>query len=265
MATSRARAALGAEAATPATQAAAGDGFVTYDELSGPDLDAARWSPVRLPLPTGGEHLALDPNAELAVDEGEVRVRIPRFSLSHDTFQPADSAKYLIVSTRQFGLPPDRPASFAVDLAVTNFGGDPGDYRRGMAAFQVGDEVSMRAFSVIGTATRVFALDEQLGLGGGGAGEPFIYVVESPYQDFDDDFTQLRACEITLDRSSSTAAWRVDGRTVYQTHGTLIPERVRIGLGIWTMLPIREGRGRSLEGQGLSARWRRFRVRGVEV
>jgi hypothetical protein len=31
---------------------------------------------------------------------------------------------------------------------------------------------------------------------------------------------------------------------------------------IWTMLPIRDGRSRSLSGQGLDARRRRFRVRG---
>jgi hypothetical protein len=257
MATYRDRPALEAQAT-----AAARDGFVTYDELSGPDLDPARWSPARLPLPTGGEHLPLDPNAELAVGNGEVQVTIPRFSLSHDTFQPADSAKYLIYATRHFQLPPDRPATFAVDLAVTNIGGDPGDYRRGMAAFQVFDfEVSKRVFSVCGTSTRVLALDEQLGAWG--AGEPFYYMVESPYEEFDDDFTRLRACEITLDRSRATAAWRVDGRTVYQTHDSFIPDRVQIGFGIWTMLPIRDGRSRSLEGQGLSARWRRFRVRGV--
>jgi uncharacterized protein DUF6081 len=89
-------------------------------------------------------------------------------------------------------------------------------------------------------------------------------VVESPYQDFDDDFTRLRACEVTRDRGSSTAAWRVDGRTVYQPNGSYIPERVRIGFGIWTMLPIRDGRRRSLDGQGMSARWRRYRVRGVD-
>jgi Family of unknown function (DUF6081) len=240
------------------------DGFVTYDELRGPDLDAARWSPARLPLPTGGEHIPLDPNAELAVGEGEVRVTIPRFSLSHDTFQPADSAKYLIFSARQFELPPDRPATFAVDLAVENVGGDPGDFRRGTAAFQVFDlEVSTQVFSVCGTSTRVLALDEQLGPWG--AAEPFIYMVESPYEDFDDDFTRLRPCEITLDRSRSTATWRVDGRAVYETHDTFIPERVQIGFGIWTMLPIRDGRSRSLDGQGMSARWRRFRARGVDA
>jgi Family of unknown function (DUF6081) len=237
--------------------------FDTYDELSGPDLDAALWDPARLPLPTG-EHIPLDPNAELAVGEGEVRVTIPRFSLSHDEFQSADSPKYLVFSTRQWELPRDRPVAFAVDMAVENIGGEPADYRRAMAAFHVFDlDVSSRVFAVCGTSTRVLALHEQLGLGGGGAGEPFYHVAESPYEDFEDDFTRLRACEVTLDRSRSTAAWRVDRHTVYETHGTLIPERVRIGFGIWTMLPIRDGRSRSLDGQGMDARWRRFRVRGV--
>lgn len=239
------------------------DGFATYDELRGPDLDAAHWSPARLPLPTGGEHIPLDLHAELGVGEGEVRVRIPRFSLSHDTFQPVDSPKFLMFSTRRFGLPPDRSATFAVDLAVNNIGGEPEGFRRGMAAFHAFDfDVSRRVFAVCGTSTRVLALHEQLGFGG--AGEPFYHVVESPYEDFDDDFTRLRTCEITLDRNRSTAAWHVDGHTVYETHGTFIPERVQIGFGIWTMLPIRDNRSRSLHGQGMTARWHRFRVRGVE-
>jgi hypothetical protein len=238
-------------------------GLVTYDEFGGPDLDAALWSPARLPLPTGGDHLPLDASAEVAVAEGEVRVTIPRFSMAHDSFQPADSAKYLIFSTRQFDLRRDRPATFAVDLAVENIGGNPEDFRRGLAAFHVFDfEVSKRVFAVCGTATRVLALHEQLGAWG--ADEPFYHVVESPYADFDDDFTRLRECEITLDRSTSTATWRVAGNKVYEATGTFVPERVRIGFGIWTMLPIRDGRSQSLDGQGLAARWRRFRVRGVD-
>jgi Family of unknown function (DUF6081) len=243
---------------TPEMQnpAPARDGFVTYDELRGPDLDAARWTTARLPLPTGGEHIALDPNAQVAVGKGEVRVAIPRFSLAH-------SAKYVTFSTRQFELPPDRPATFAVDLAVENIGGEPADYRRGMAAFHVFDpEVSKRVFAVVGTSARVFAMHEQVAPADGGAGELFYHVVESPYEDFDDDFTRLRAGEITLDRSSSTATWRVDGHKVYEAH-TFIPERVLIGFGIWTMLPERDGR--SADGQGVDARWHRFRVRGVDA
>lgn len=240
------------------------DDFVTYDDLGGPDLDPALWDLARLPLPTGDTHIPLDPSTELAVGDGEVRVTIPRFSLSHGRFQSVDSPKYLAFSTRRFDVPPDRPVTFAVDLAVENIDGEPADYRRGMAAFHVFDlDVTTRVFAACGTSTRVVALHEQLRPDGGGAGEPFYHVVESPYEDFDDDFTRLRACEITLDRSSSTATWRVDGHTIYDAPGTVIPEHARLGFGIWTMLPIRDGRSRSLEGQGMSARWRRFRVRGV--
>jgi hypothetical protein len=57
-------------------------------------------------------------------------VTIPRFSLSHHAFQPADSPKSLMFSTRQFELAPDRRATFAVDLAVKNIGGEPADFRR---------------------------------------------------------------------------------------------------------------------------------------
>ena len=93
-----------------------------------------------------------------------------------------------------------------------------------MTAFHVFDlDASQRVFAVCGTSTRVLALHEQLGLSGGGAGQPFYRVVESPYEDYDDDFTRLRACEITLDRNGSTAAWRGDGHTVYEAHGTVIP------------------------------------------
>ena len=227
-----------------------------YDDFTGPGLYPSRWIPARIPLPTGDANVPLDPNAELTVGDGELRVRIPRFSLSHDTFQAVDSPKYLMYATDRFEVPADRPVTFAVDLAVENIGGDPADYRQGMAAFHVFEvEETQRVFAVCGTSTRVLALHEHLG-----PADPFYRVAESPYEDFEDDFGRLRTCEITLDRFRSTASWRVDGRTVYEAAGTLIPDRVQIGFGIWTMLPIRDGRSQSLRGQGLQARWRRFRV-----
>jgi hypothetical protein len=63
-------------------------------------------------------------------------VTIRRFSLSHDTLQAADSVKYLTLSTREFELPPDRPATFAADLAVENIGGEPRDFRLGSPPFR---------------------------------------------------------------------------------------------------------------------------------
>lgn len=107
-------------------------------------------------------------------------------------------------------------------------------------------------------------MHEQLGLEADAGRAPFVHVIESPYEDFDDDFTRLRACEVTLDRGGSSVVWRVDGHTVYETHDPLIPQRARIGLGLYTMVPIRDGRSRSLAGQGRSARCQRFRVRGID-
>lgn len=251
---------------TPETQipATAPDGFVTYDEFRGPDLDAARWAPARLPLPTGGEHLPLDPNAGLAVGEGEVRVMIPRFSLSHDAIQ----------SVRQRQIPhlvDGRVRAIARSARDVRRRARGQQHRRGAAGLPSRDRSPFRPRGEQARVLRLRHFDPRVrdarasALGDGGPGELFIHVVESPYEDFDDDFTRLRACEITLDRSRSTAAWRVDGRKVYEAHGTVIPEHVRIGIGIWTMLPIRDGRSRSLDGQGLSARWRRFRVSGVDA
>jgi hypothetical protein len=226
-----------------------------------PELETATWIPARLPLPDGSVHLALDPNADVAAGDDEMHVTIPRFSIAHDAFQAADSAKYVAFSEREYELPQDGPATFAMDMAVRNIGGDPADYRRGMAAFHVFDlATTTRVFAVCGTSTRALALHEQL------AGEgAFYHVAESPYAEFGDDLTRPRACEVTLDRGAATATWAVDGQTIYAAHGTVIPERVRVGLGIWTMLPIRDGRSRSLSDQGLEARWRGLRISGAEA
>ncbi|WP_419996692.1 DUF6081 family protein [Streptomyces boninensis] len=240
-------------------QTAHGD-FVTYDDLKGPDLDPALWQGISVPIPGGGEWTASDPNAQVTVGEGAIRVTIPRFSASSDTFLPADSGKFARFTTREFALPPDRPATFAAELSVQNLNGEPADYRQGMAAFQVAD--LQRVFSVIGTSTRVFAMHEQLGVWG--ATDPFVHVVETPYADFDDDFTRPRTCEITFDRSTSTVLWQVDGQQIYKTNGTSIPEQVSIAIGIWTQLPLRNGRSRSLRDQGIDARWSGFRVRGAD-
>jgi hypothetical protein len=239
-----------------------GDSFV-YDRFDGPDLDAALWAPAPIELPSDDNRPLIDPLAKRTVGAGEVRVTIPRFSLSHNTVQVADSIKYLFVSTRHFELPPDRSVTFAVDLAVNNIGGEPCDFRQGMAALHVGDPVSARAYAVCGTSTRVLAMHEQLSRDEDT--EPFIHVTESPYDDFNDDFTRFRTCEITLDRHRSTATWCVDGTTVYEVRSTALPERALIGFGIWTMLPIRDGRSRSVAGQGLDARWRRFRISGLDA
>ena len=138
--------------------------------------------------------------------------------------------------------------TFAVEQAVENVGGDPADYRRGMAAFHVFDlKVSTLVFSGVGTSTRAFAMHEQLGRG------------ERPSSTWPNRPTRTSkttspGCVSARSRSTAPGRprlWSIDGQTIYAARGAAIPERVQIGFGIWTMLPIRDGRSQSLAGQGM--------------
>jgi uncharacterized protein DUF6081 len=130
VATYRARSALGAEAVTPRRRPQPPPATA----LSPTTSSGGRAST----LPAGARRACRSRRAA-STSRWTPTGSWPCFSLSHDRFQSADSAKYLIFSTRQFELPPDRPATFAVDLAVKNIGGEPGDFRRGMAAFHAFD------------------------------------------------------------------------------------------------------------------------------
>jgi hypothetical protein len=235
--------------------------WVVYDELSGPGLDEGRWAPERVPLPGGGIHIPLDRDADVQVGDGAVRVNIPEFSLSHDRSQAADNIKYLMFSTETIELPAEGPAVFGVDLAVRNIAGDPADVRAGMASLNVVDlQGSGCVFDICATEERVFALHERM-VFGATPGYEFSHLVESPFQPFGVRPGQAFTCEITLDRGRSLAVWQVNGRPVYQVAGVRIPERVRVGFGIFTLVSIADGQSHCLRGQGLDATWRAFRYR----
>jgi hypothetical protein len=192
-------------------------------------------------------------------------VTIPRFSLSHDTFQPADSAKYLVFSTREFeaGAGSARDRSPSTSRSRTS-AGNRRDFRRGIAAFHAFDfDESKRVFAVCGTSTRVLALHEQLGAWG--AGEPVLPRSRVAVRGLR---RRLHPASRVRDHARPEQIDR--GLARRRPHGVRgptapsSPNASRIGFGIWTMLPIRDGRSRSLDGQGMNARWRRFRVRGVD-
>jgi hypothetical protein len=230
--------------------------WTVYDDLEGPELDTARWTPVEVPIP-GGTRTGAEPGARITVRDGSVTVSVERFAREH-TDQSGDNVKHLVFSTEMFVVPVDRPIVFAVDLAVRNHGGDPNDVRSAMATFNVVDQDgSGLVFDIAATSTRAFALRERLPFA---EGTTFCHVVESPFVDFDDDITRPRMCEIELDRSRGHAAWRVDGHEIYEAAAE-IPERVAVGFGLLTMIVVRDGVSRSLRGQGIEATWGRFRRR----
>jgi Family of unknown function (DUF6081) len=234
--------------------------WTDYGGLDGPGLDRNLWSPGNPPLPDGARS-AEDPGAEIVVADQTVSVTIPRFSHAHDSFQPADNVKFLMFS-QQLALPEVGPATFGVDMAITTLGASSADIRLGMASLNVVDERSGLVFDIGGTSTRMIAVHEALSFAVG-EDAAFTYLVESPFVDLSDDLTRFRSCEIVLDRDRGSAEWLVDGQAIYRQTGVPIPAQVKFGFGLFTLYPIRDGVSRSVQGQGLRARWRRFRHKGA--
>jgi hypothetical protein len=236
--------------------------WTVFGGLDESRLDEDVWQPGYPPALDGGAGHG-DPGAEVIVADGEVSVTIPRMSHFHDSYQEADNVKYLMFAP-ELVLPQVGTATFGVDMAVNTLAGSPLDIRFGMASLNVVDLASGQVFDIGATSSRAIALHETLAFVVG-KDAAFTYLVEAPFVDFDDDFTKFRACEVALNRGSGSAEWRVDGKTIYKQEGIPIPAQVKVGFGLFTLVPIRAGASRSLQGQGLQGRWRRFRFKGATL
>jgi len=147
-------------------------------------------------------------------------------------------------------------------MAISTLGASSADVRLGMASLNVVDERSGLVFDIGGTSTRMIAVHEALSFAVGEQAA-FTHLVESPFVDLSDDLTRFRSCEIILDRERGSAEWLVDGNTIYRQEAIPIPAQVKVGFGLFTLYPIRSGVSRSVQGQGLRGRWRRFRFKGA--
>ena len=71
----------------------------------------------------------------------------------------------------------------------------------------------------------------------------------------DPDF---RHCSIEIDRSCGQVVWKIDDKILFVAAGlTGLPEELHLGFGIFTVVPLGEGRS-SCHGQGARASWRNF-------
>ncbi|WP_283136820.1 DUF6081 family protein [Rhizohabitans arisaemae] len=226
----------------------------TYDHFSGPDLDTAKWMYLEYPMPEGPPWRCADPGAVTAIADGALTVDIDEFRLRHDTVQIMDNPKYLLLSTEEFALGEGRRVTFTVDMAVTSKGGDPRDYRDGVAAFNVVDMESGWVFDVAANSDHVWAIHEMLPVPTAAA-RPFTRMVEDPFANLPPGPGRTRRCQVTIDTSAGSVAWLADGAVINEVTGIRLPGVVRLGLGVFTLHSVAGGASRSIRGQGISVTW----------
>jgi hypothetical protein len=106
-------------------------------------------------------------------------------------------------------------------------------------------------FDACATGDTVFSIYERLPVPG--VEHPFTHVVEQPLSGIVAAPGLSHEYTVTLDAGRGTAEWRIDGTLVHHLHGLEIPAQVNVGLGIFTLHPIVDGRSTSLRGQGMAA------------
>ncbi|MQA13832.1 MAG: hypothetical protein GEV09_06540 [Pseudonocardiaceae bacterium] len=224
----------------------------TYDDFTGPELDTGRWFYLEYPPgPDGVSWRCEEPSARTEVGDGTLNVHVERFERGHDQVQIMDNPKHLLLSTESFPVPAGGRASFSLQLAATSRNAAPRDYRDGFASFNVLDLSSGMVFDLCATSDQVFAIYERLPVPGVEA--PFTHVIDSPLAGIETAAGRPHHCEVTLDAAQRSAEWRVDGALVFEVRDVLVPDEVKLGVGLITLHPIADGTSRSVRGQGLSA------------
>ena len=235
---------------------AAQTGRMKYDEFAGPALDSSLWEPLSL-----GPRVCIEPDARTTVQDGVLTVDVPEFTNCDATMQGVDNSKHVVLSKEEFRLPAEGAGRFCVDLRAEILGGESGDYRQGIAAFILVDTTggTHMVFNVLSMGDRYFAEHEVLAMPG--QEDPFTQIIEDPF--FfgraagrpDPDF---RRCSIQIDRSRGQVVWKIDDQILHVAGGlTGLPEKVHLGFGLFTLVPVGEGDG-SCHGQGARASWRNF-------
>jgi hypothetical protein len=236
-------------------------GGVLYDELLGPGLDAARWEVLQYPLADGSMMRLEEPEAKITVANGTAEIQVDRFQRSHDTVQIFENPKHLVATVADFPVQRSGESVVSVQMAAHSIGGNPDDYRDGFFAFNVFDPQTASVFDHIVTGTRAYVVHERLLVPGViDPADAFTWIVEAPLSAGEIDSSQFHEYAVVLDPAARRIRWLVDDRLAYEAQNVEVPASMRVGFGVFTLYPLRDGHSVSLRGQGMSGRWRELRV-----
>lgn len=230
-----------------------------YDAFVEPELDTSRWAFLEYPMPDGSSWRCAEPHARVEIADGTLSVRVEKFELSHDQVQIIDNPKFLILSTESFPLPPESAVTFSVQMSAVGLAGERHDFRDGVAAFNVLDMQTGFVFDVAANSDHVWAIHEMLPVPTAAA-PPFTNMIENPFIPVKPSAGAPMLCQVTIDTAQSTVTWLVGGHVITSARPDRLPSQVQLGVGLFTLHPLADGRSQSLRGQGMRATWSQVAV-----
>ena len=211
----------------------------------------ARWNPGAFPTGDGGTWTWAEPGAEVRAESGRLVLAVPRFTRGHDAIQIFDNPKHLLACKDPI-LVPDAGVEVEVSMGATMHRAASDDWDVGFASFNLMDFEHGLILDGLSNGTRTAVLFERLHI-------PGMIPEDQAWTAIADGPRTPRpgtehAFRFRYEPSERRARGWVDGVPVLEVKG--VPFRINAftpGIGLITLTRIRDGRSRSLRGQGGTA------------
>ena len=81
--------------------------------------------------------------------------------------------------------------------------------------------------------------------------DAFLYVIDNPVPGLETAPERWHAYQVLIDRQQARIEAHVDGHLLFRTRDLpAVPERIKLGMGILTLMPLADGQSTSCRGQG---------------
>jgi hypothetical protein len=228
-----------------------------FADLLKPD---SRWAQAGFATPDGYWEYR-EPNALVLVQNGRLRVAAVPFTRAHDGVQILDNAKHMYFSRERFAVPDRGAISVETEITARVVNGVPDDLYDGFVSLNLLD------FST-GLALDFFVCNEKFATvyarlpfpgvpleGDAPAGKPKLFAL---FKELPLPAGPQQSHRYRIDYSSAddSVAWFVNDELVNRE--TAVPVKMDgfvCALGLMTEKDIRDGKSRSLHGQGAIGEW----------
>lgn len=194
-----------------------------------------------------------EPAVTVSVDSGRVSLGVDRFTRAHDSIQPRDNAKHLMLSHSVLEVPDTDCLWVRSSVAAWRTEARPTESMHlGFATFNMVDFTTGLVFDFAVWNGQVAIIHERMS-------QPrpeFCYVVHTPFHTAVKNPEESFEVAVGLDARERTVRYFVDEALVFTSPPLPVrPSSLRVGMGLFTCCPLDVNGSWSVQGQGMRGTW----------
>lgn len=227
----------------------------TYADFASIVGRAPAWTIGGFPLRDGSVWEYREPEAISVVQNGRLRVFVPKLSRHHDRIQILDNAKHMLFSTNVFDVPHDGGVAFELDIRSRCANTEPGDLYDGFVSFNALELSQGAALDWFVGMDRVAPVFARLPFPGVAAQDARPLKYFAIFSELEHSTDTRRRVGIGYDRGADEVWWWIDGEEVWRCPVPIKLDRFVLALGIMTEKDLGNDGSVSCHGQAILGEW----------